>query len=81
MRARYGLVESLLKIKTHAVVKATSDYIIDMLRICRSDNIGVRGLAPALFLRLEKDQQCYDFLKWYHTTGESPTYDWGDMDL
>ena len=43
--------------------------------------MGVRGLAPALFLRLGKDQECYDFLKWYHTTGKSPTHDWGDTDL
>jgi hypothetical protein len=43
--------------------------------------MGVRDLALALFLRLNKDQECYDFLKWYATTGQEGDYDWGNMDL
>ena len=27
------------------------------------------------------DQQCYDFMKWYMTTGNESDYDWGDMSL
>ena len=80
MRARYALVEALLKIKTYAAVAAAQRHIMDMLRLCRGDNMGVRDLLPALDLRLGKDQECYDICKWYATTGQESNYDWGDMD-
>jgi hypothetical protein len=81
MRARYAVVEALVKIKTFNAVQAAFNHIMDLLRLCRSDNMGVRQLVPALFLRLGKDQGCYDFVKWYATTGEESGYDWGDMSM
>jgi hypothetical protein len=81
MRARYGVVESVLKINTLPAVQTAFDHIMDMLRLCRSDNMGVRYQAPALFLRLGKDQECYDFIKWWATSDPDGTYDWGNMDL
>lgn len=30
-------------------------------------------------LQLDKDQECFDFLKWYATDAERDDYDWGDM--
>jgi hypothetical protein len=81
MRARYALIESLLKMKTFHAVQSALSHALDMLRLCRGDNIGVRDCMPAMFLRLGKDQECYDFVKWYCTTGQDPHYDWGDMDL
>ena len=80
MRARYALVEALLNIKTYAAVAAAQKHIMDILRLCRSDNMGVRDLLPALDLRLGKDQECYDICKWYATTGQESNYSWGDMD-
>ncbi|KAL2040160.1 hypothetical protein N7G274_007063 [Stereocaulon virgatum] len=81
MRARYALVEALLKIKTYAAVEAAYGHIMEMLRLCRGDNMGVRDLVPALALRLGRDQQCYDFCIWWATTGLRSDYDWGDLDL
>ncbi|KAH0563525.1 hypothetical protein GP486_001905 [Trichoglossum hirsutum] len=81
MRARFALVEALGKVKTYDAVQAQLDHVVDMLRLCRSDNMGVRDLVPPLMLRLNKDQECYDFVKWYSTTGEQGDYDWGNMDL
>ena len=63
MRARYALIESLLKIKTSQAVQSALNHALDMLRLCRGDNIGVRDCIPAMFLRLGKDQACYDFIK------------------
>ena len=80
MRARYALIEAFLKVKTYAAAKAAHDHGMDCLRLCRSDNMGVRDMLPALKLRLGQDQECYDFVKWYATTGEDIHYDWGDMD-
>ena len=81
MRLRYAVVEALLKVKTPDAVECAFTNLRDMLRLCRGDNMGVRDVVPALFLRLGKDQECYDFLKWYATTGQESDYDWGNMDL
>lgn len=80
MRSRYGLVEALLKIKGqwHPVEEA-HDHIRDLLRLCRGDNMGVRSILPPLKLRLGKDQECYDVIKFYATTAQRGNYDWGDM--
>lgn len=80
MRARFDLVEALLKIKTYAAVEAAQAHVVDLLRLCRGDNMGVRDLLPALDLRLGKDQECYDFCKWWSTTGQERNYDWDDME-
>ncbi|KAH8671770.1 hypothetical protein BGZ60DRAFT_527222 [Tricladium varicosporioides] len=81
MRARYALAASLLKVHQYDAIKAGFDHIMDLLRLCRGDNMGVRFQAPALFLRLGKDQECYDFMKWWFTTGSQADYDWGDVNL
>ncbi|TVY93130.1 hypothetical protein LAWI1_G002742 [Lachnellula willkommii] len=81
MSSRFALVEALLKVKTRAAVQSCLDHVMDILRLCRSDNLGVRDFAPALFLRLGKDQECYDFVKWWATTGRRGNYDWGNTDL
>ena len=79
MRARYALVEALLKIKTYAAVEAAHGHLMDLLRLCRSDNMGVRDLVPALKLRLGRDQECYDFCKWWATINEDSHYDWSEL--
>jgi hypothetical protein len=81
MRARCGLVLALGEIKTREAVEAQLEHDLDMLRLCRSDNIGVREDIPHLMLRLDRDQECYDFIKWWFTCDPDGTYDWGNMDL
>lgn len=81
MRARYGFVEAILKINTFDAVQASNDHLRDLLRLCRGDNMGVRYHIPSLLLRLHRDQDCYDFLKWWFTTGQEGDYDWGDTSL
>jgi hypothetical protein len=81
MRSRYALVEALIKVNTFDAIQAANDHLRDMPRLCRGDNMGVRDLVPGLLLRLGRDQECYDFIKWYGTQGKASDYDWGDMDL
>jgi hypothetical protein len=38
-------------------------------------------MIPALYLRLGRDQECYDFLKWWATAADASDYDWGDPTL
>ncbi|XP_037043696.1 uncharacterized protein LOC119079736 [Bradysia coprophila] len=80
MRTRYLLVEYLIEIKTYDAVKAALNHALEMLRLCRKDNLRLRFTVPALFIRLGNDQECYDFMKWHTTTGASDDYDWEDMD-
>ncbi|KAF6830126.1 MYND finger [Colletotrichum plurivorum] len=79
MRARYGYVVALLAHNTVDGVERAVEHELDMLRLCRSDNMGIRNMAPHLLLRLGRDQEAYDFLKWWATTGNEGDYDWGDM--
>lgn len=81
MRARFAVVEALQEIKTRDSVEMQLTHLRDLMRLCRSDNMGVRDMVPALMLRLGQDQNCYDFIKWYMTTGTRDDYDWGDMSL
>ncbi|KAJ3181613.1 hypothetical protein HDU85_003555 [Gaertneriomyces sp. JEL0708] len=78
MMARYHVIDVMKEVKTHRAVQAQLDDCMDMLRLCRSDNVGVRGMVPALMLRLGKDQECYDFVKWWETVSSNRNYDWGD---
>jgi hypothetical protein len=81
MRARYDHVEALLKIKNRTAVQTALDHLLDMLRLNRSDNMGLQHLVPALYLRLDREQACYDFIKWWHTSARDDSYDSGNMDL
>ncbi|KAJ5143094.1 uncharacterized protein N7515_001881 [Penicillium bovifimosum] len=81
MRARFALVDAMTKINSTESVEAQLGHLMDMLRLCRSDNMGVRDLVPALMLRLNKDQECYDFIKWWFIVGDDSHFDWGDMSL
>ncbi|KAK3326035.1 hypothetical protein B0H66DRAFT_573661 [Apodospora peruviana] len=65
MRARFAAANALLKANTRDAVEAALDHFVDMLRLGRSDNLGVRDIIPSLMLRLGHEQQCYDFLKWW----------------
>ena len=78
MRARFALVEILLLVNTEEAVSAVLDHLLAMLQLCRGDNMGVRALVPAMYLRLQRDQDAYDFCKWWVTKGQESNYDWGD---
>lgn len=85
MRARYALVDTMLISYGTAggpvdVVQMSLDHLLDMMRLCRSDNLGLRELIPALYIRLGRDQDAYDFMKWYATTGQKMDYNWGDVE-
>ncbi|KAI0405846.1 hypothetical protein F4802DRAFT_560935 [Xylaria palmicola] len=74
MRARFAAANALLQIDTIKAVEKALAHFQDMLRLCRSDNLGVRDIVPGLLLRLGREQECYDFLKWWAVTDDG----WGD---
>ncbi|KAL6697197.1 hypothetical protein J3F84DRAFT_368278 [Trichoderma pleuroticola] len=81
MRARMALAMKLLLQGTLGSVTEAYEHMRDMLRLNRSDNMGIRDMVPALMLRLDLDQECYDFVKWWATCDPDGRYDWGDMTL
>lgn len=92
MRARYHLVDTVLHFFGGTdgynevdgrvdAVSAALEHLLDMVRLSRGDGMGVRSIIPGLYLALGRDQEAYDFVKWYATTGSESDYDWGNMDL
>jgi hypothetical protein len=81
MRARYALADITRQLGTLDGVTEGLDYLRDMLRLCRSDNMGVRDLIPALMLQLDLDQDCYDFIKWWIKVHDDRHYDWSNTEL
>ncbi|KAH7358398.1 hypothetical protein B0T11DRAFT_340700 [Plectosphaerella cucumerina] len=63
MRARFAAANALLQIHTIAAGELALAHFKDMMRLNRSDDMGVRNIIPPLLLRLDKEQECYDFLK------------------
>lgn len=81
MRARFTLADLLRRLGTLDGVQQALDHMQDMLRLCRGDNMGLRNMVPAMMLRLDLDQECYDFIKWWATCDPDGQYDWGDMTI
>ncbi|KAK3312996.1 hypothetical protein B0H66DRAFT_569333 [Apodospora peruviana] len=67
MRARSKLAHELMAIGTLDGVSEALSHVMDMLRLNRSDNMGLRTIIPGLLIRLDRDQECYDFIKWWAT--------------
>ncbi|KAJ6438172.1 MYND finger [Purpureocillium lavendulum] len=60
------------------VVATCLDHLLDMMRLSRSDGMGVRQVIPSLYVRLGRDQEAYDFVKWHVLAAQDADYDWGD---
>ena len=72
--ARQVLVYALLNVKTYAAVEAAHGHCMDIARLCRNEDTGARHKLPALKLRLGKDQECYDFCKWWAIGDDDDPY-------
>ncbi|KAF7543498.1 hypothetical protein G7Z17_g10690 [Cylindrodendrum hubeiense] len=81
MRARFAAADALLGVNTLRAVENALGHFNDMLRLSRSDGLGVRDIIPHLLLRLGREQECYDFLKWWATIDGNSRYDWSDATL
>lgn len=78
MRARFALVEAIGMVNTRHSVEQRLEHLMDMLRLCHSDNMGVRDIVPGLLMRLGRDQKCYDFLKFWQEVFHGMHSDHGD---
>ncbi|RSL60742.1 hypothetical protein CEP54_006569 [Fusarium duplospermum] len=79
MLARFALSNHLFLIGTLDGACEALEHMQDLIRLCRRDDRGARDKVPALMLRLDLDQECYDFVKWWETYNADGPYDWDDM--
>ncbi|KAI3654920.1 hypothetical protein MP228_000300 [Amoeboaphelidium protococcarum] len=81
MCTKYNVaIHFMEKMRSVDAYQKMEEYFLEMLRLCRSDNVGVRLILPAVYLMLGKEQECYDFIKWFQCYPVNG-YDWGNMDL
>ncbi|KAH7194854.1 hypothetical protein DER44DRAFT_844423 [Fusarium oxysporum] len=80
MQARHDYISAILNVRTGEAIEIALKESLELLRLCRGDNLGVRPQVPALYLRLGRYQEAYDFIKWYALKGDSE-YDWRGMSL
>jgi len=81
MRGRYGLFLALVETNTQDSLHEALFHGRECLRLCRSDNVGIRDQVTEVMLRLDLSQDVYDLVMWYGTMGASLTYDWGNRSL
>jgi hypothetical protein len=50
----------------------------ELMRLAHGDNMGIRNFAPFAWLNLGKDDDCYNFIKWWVEIDSEGNYDWGE---
>ena len=69
MRARSQIIQIILhlayKIETKSLWSSVLHHQLDMLRLCVSDNLGIRDEVPPVLLALNRDDDCCKFIRWW----------------
>ncbi|KAM5341510.1 hypothetical protein ACJ41O_014541 [Fusarium nematophilum] len=85
MRARFAAANALLRSDTDRAVEKALGRFSGILRFHRRDSLGVRDIIPHLLLQLDREQESYDFIKWWATVDDKDhyngRYDWDDATL
>ncbi|PWY93099.1 hypothetical protein BO94DRAFT_532868 [Aspergillus sclerotioniger CBS 115572] len=63
--SKYLLTEVMDKINTRHAVQERLDLLLSLVHVFRADEVGTRWKIPALLIRLKRDQESYDFMKWF----------------
>lgn len=66
LKLRMDLVKANLKQNSREAAESALQHSQDLLRLSRYDKYRLRSLMPALYLRLGRDQETYDFIKWFY---------------
>ncbi|KAK8855134.1 MYND-type zinc finger protein samB [Apiospora arundinis] len=80
MEARRELGNVTRRACTLDSVTETLEHYQDMIRLCHADSMFVSNHVPDLMLRIDRDQECYDFIKWWDQIQLDIEYDWSDME-
>lgn len=75
-----GFAEKVLRhFNTRVAVQTALKEMLALMHVYRADNIELRYKVPALYLRLGRDQEAYDFMVWWTSVPEN--YNWDDRGL
>lgn len=61
-------------------VETALGHLTYLVRLCGIAPSNFRQRIASLYLRLGRDQECYNFFKWYATKANSIDPDWDDME-
>lgn len=70
-----ALAKTLLRSNNATSISLAMNHLLKLLRLQRSDPMGVSDVIPALYLRLGQDQNAFDLCYWWATTGQED-FDW-----
>ena len=78
LKARLRLVNAIREVNTLIAVETALEHAPDILRLDPRDALCLRSIIPILLLRLDLDERCYWFCKWWLTKGNDTHHDWAD---
>ncbi|KAK4183654.1 hypothetical protein QBC35DRAFT_393435 [Podospora australis] len=84
MKARYFHGELLIRSWRRQGIEDALENYLGMVHLNRGDNQSARDSVPPLYIRLGKDQDAYDFCKWWglkEGSGQDKHYNWADTTL
>ena len=70
--AQFHLVFRMNHIRTTHSVQAQLNSCMQLFRLGPLDFLDTKHYIPALFLRLNQDQECFSFIKWWAIDSEQP---------
>ena len=68
---KFCLISTLRNINSRRAVSSALDHALELFWLCQRDTLDVVDFIPSLMLRLDRDQDCYDFVHWFHNFGKS----------
>jgi hypothetical protein len=60
-----------LEVNNRLGIQQGLSHVLEMTKSAKTVMVGTADLAPVCFLRLGRDQEAYDFMKWWITTPET----------
>ena len=81
-RATYSFAEHILEQAHNYDCKPLWEiglsHHMELLRLIHGDNMGIRDKVPFILIELNRDNDAYNFVKWWLTIDPDGTYDWGN---
>jgi len=81
IKAGKEFVHELLRFNTKAAVEKALLWTLALMKLSPKDPSGLRCITPFLYIRTGRDQECYDYCKWWVTEGTHKEHAWDSEDL
>ncbi|KAG9194958.1 hypothetical protein G6011_00078 [Alternaria panax] len=76
VKARRELIYGLSRINTGEAIETALYLSARLMWLDPKDAMCIRSIVPVLLLRSRRDQQAYNFCKWWLTTGNDTHHEW-----